>query len=264
MTKMCQLLKVSRANIYKYQPKEKTPDVHVEQVKRIFNDHQKAYGTRRIKAQLQREGVCLSRRRIARIMKQERLVSTYTKAHYRVPKATCNEAKIENIVNRQFTHRQVVEVVVSDLTYVRVGKKWNYICTLLDLHNREIIGYSIGANKDAELVERAFAKVQRNLGDISIFHTDRGKEFDNQRIERILDQFQIKRSLSKKGTPYDNAVAEATYKTIKTEFIYPQQFETKEELKKKFGAYVWWYNHKRLHSTLGYIPPIEYQATVSL
>ena len=74
-----------------------------------------------------------------------------------------------------------------------------------------------------------------------------------------MDTFEIKRSLSQKGSPYDNAVAEATFKSIKTEFVYPNVFETLTELETKFAAYVWWFNNKRLHSTLGYLPPVEYK-----
>ena len=97
--------------------------------------------------------------------------------------------------------------MVSDLTYVRVGLKWNYVCVLVDLFNREIIGYSAGKHKKAELVKQAFQSVDGNLKEIQLFHTDRGNEFKNAVIEEIMDAFDIKRSLSHKGCPYDNAVA---------------------------------------------------------
>ena len=248
--------------MYTYKPKENKIDPQTDLVKNIFIENKRAYGTRRIKAECARKNVCISRRRIARIMTKEGLVSSYTKARFKTQKQTCNEAVIENIVDRKFHDRSKLEVVVSDLTYVRVGKSWHYICTLLDLHNREITGYSVGANKDAKLVTKAFANVKRDLRGICIFHTDRGKEFDNQLIDDMLATFHVKRSLSRKGTPYDNAVAEATYKIIKTEFVYQHVFKTQEELLTKFQAFVWWYNNKRLHSTLGYIPPVEYESCV--
>ncbi len=102
-------------------------------------------------------------------------------------------------------------MVVSDLTYVRVGMSWNYICVLIDLFNREIIGYSAGTNKTASLVKQAFQTIKGNLKDIQIFHTDRGNEFKNQLIEDTLKTFEITRSLSHKGCPYDNAVAEGNF-----------------------------------------------------
>ena len=118
------------------------------------------------------------------------------------------------------------------------SNRWHYLCVLVDLFNRENIGYSSGPNKDAELVKKAFGTVQTNLSQIKIFHTDRGNEFKNQIIDEILDVFEIERSLSMKGCPYDNAVAEATYKVIKTEFVNNHIFETQEQLGYEFADYV--------------------------
>ncbi|QOS98714.1 transposase family protein [Brevibacterium sp. JNUCC-42] len=117
--------------------------------------------------------------------------------------------------DREFTKDEPLEAVVSDLTYVRVANKWHYICLLVDLFNREIIGYSCGTFKDATLVYQAFASVKEDLRQIQLFHTDRGSEFTNRTIDDVICTFKIKRSLSMKGCPYDNAVAEATFKLIK-------------------------------------------------
>lgn len=132
------------------------------------------------------------------------------------------------------------------------------MCLLIDLFNREIIGHSAGKHKTASLVQEAFAKVSANLENIKMFHTDRGKEFDNKLIEDILRTFRITRSPSVKGTPYDNAVAEATYKVIKVEFA-NHEFESLEELKLKLFDYVNWYNNHRSHSSLDYMTPVEYK-----
>ena len=201
----------------------------------------------------------VSRRRIGRIMKQEGLVSNYTVAQYKPHVDKCNESKIANVVNRQFKNQPEYNVVVSDLTYVRVGMSWNYICVLVDLFNREIIGYSAGRNKDAVLVSKAFSKVKVNLNHIKIFHTDRGNEFKNKLIDETLEIFQIQRSLSMKGCPYDNAVAEATNKIIKTEFVKGRCFSSLEELNLELADYVNWFNNHRIHSALGYQTPAEYR-----
>ena len=204
-------------------------------------------------------GQQVSRRRISRIMKQEGLVSNYTVAQFKPHTTKCNEDNTENIVDRNFDEQPHLNVVVSDLTYVRVKNRWHYLCVLVDLFNREIIGYSSGPNKDAELVKKAFSTVQTNLSQIKIFHTDRGNEFKNKIIDEILEVFEIERSLSIKGCPYDNAVAEATYKVIKTEFVNRQIFETQEQLGYEFADYVNWYNNHRIHSSLGYLSPVEYR-----
>ncbi len=101
--------------------------------------------------------------------------------------------------------------------------------------------------------------VRDSLEKINIFHTDRGNEFKNQLIEETLEAFDITRSLSRKGCPYDNAVAEATFKIIKTEFVKNQTFENLDALKLQLADYVNWFNNHRLHSSLGYLTPVEYR-----
>ena len=97
-----------------------------------------------------------------------------------------------------------------------------------------------------------------NLNKIRLFHTDRGKEFDNQFIDKLLVAYDIKRSLSNPGTPYDNAVAEATYKIFKTEYL-NKSFQSIEQLKMETFEYINWYNNKRIHGSLNYMTPVEYR-----
>ncbi|GAU78238.1 mobile element protein [Fusibacter sp. 3D3] len=234
-------------------------DAMTEDVIKIFNESRKNYGTRKIKKKLADDGKIVSRRRIGRIMRENGLVSTYTIAQYKPHKKPCNEDKTTNKVKREFSDREYLEVVVSDLTYVRVAGKWNYVCILIDLFNREIIGYSAGPKKDALLVYQAFSRANVNLNNISIFHTDRGSEFKNNVIEGLIKNFNIQRSLSKKGCPYDNAVAEATFKVFKTEFANRYLFKSLEDLNLELADYVNWYNNIRIHSTLDYCTPIQFK-----
>lgn len=134
------------------------------------------------------------------------------------------------MLDREFEVDEEMSVLVSDLTYVRVGKSWNYVCFLVDLYNREIVGHSAGERKDAALVQDAFATVKRPLADVKLFHTDRGSEFKNVGIDELLREHKIERSLSHKGNPYDNAVAETTFKILKTELINGTHFSTLEQL----------------------------------
>lgn len=257
---MCESLDIARSTYY-YESKSSPSDDEslTEEIQEIFRANRRTYGTRRIKKELSKKGKVVSRRKIRRIMKKLGLQSCYTVAHYRVHQPKSNESDLGNTLNREFKTANQHGAIVSDLTYVRVGKKWNYLCVLLDLYNREIIGYSCGEHKTAELVLQAFHTVKAPLSSIQLFHTDRGSEFDNQLISKLLDTFDIVRSLSAKGCPYDNAVAEATFKSIKTEFVYQETFETIVELQIKWFDYVHWYNHIRLHSTLDYMAPVEYR-----
>lgn len=225
----------------------------------IFHKNRKAYGTRKIKAKLQERGLIVSRRRIGRIMQERGLVSTYTIAQFKPHKTACNEATTKNVLDREFDQVEAKRFVVSDLTYVKVGYRWHYVCTLIDLFNREIIGHSAGPHKDAALVSRAFATVEGDLSHIQWFHTDRGSEFKNQTMDELLKTFGIRRSLSKKGCPFDNAVAEATYKVMKTEFIYQTEFHNLHQLELELYDYINWFNKHRVHGSLGYMTPVQYR-----
>jgi transposase InsO family protein len=254
---MCLVLSIPRSTYYYELSRipENAQDPLTEDVVAIFKASRNNYGTRKIKKELDAKGKVASRRRIGRIMRENGLVSNYTVAQYKVHRTNVNEENTANKVNREFNNRDILEVVVSDLTYVRVGNKWHYVCLILDLFNREIIGFSAGKRKDALLVYEAFASIKYNLNQIRILHTDRGSEFKNNVIESLIDTFAIDRSLSAKGCPYDNAVAEAAFKVFKVEFVYPNVFQSLNELKLELSDYVNWYNNFRIHSTLGYLTP---------
>lgn len=232
-----------------------------KEISRIFRESRNNYGTRKIKKELAKlpEPKHVSRRRIGRLMNEMGLVSSYTLAQFKPHKSTGNEAPVKNELQRQFNQDEQLAVIVSDLTYVRVGKKWHYVCLFVDLFNREIIGHSAGKNKTAGLVYQAIASIQANLNDVKMFHTDRGKEFDNKLISEALETFGIKRSLSMKGCPYDNAVAEAMFKVFQTEFANSAHFTTLEQLTLELDDYVHWFNNIRIHGTLGYLTPIEFK-----
>ncbi len=246
---MCKILQVNRSTYYYESNEQSSVNDEVEQaIIRIFEENQRVYGARKIKAKLQEEGMTVSRRRIGRLMKKNGLVSVYTVAQYKPHMSSCNESPIQNELNREFAKEAPLEAVVSGLTYVRVANKWHYICLLVDLFNWEIIGYSCGKFKDAALVYQAFASVKGDLRQIQLFHTDRGSEFRNLTIDEVINTFKIKRSLSMKGCPYDNAVAEATFKLIKAEFVRNRKFESLSQLKQELGTYVKWFNEARIHS----------------
>ena len=255
---MCRLLGVTRSLVY-YEPTPHKIDVASENaVIEEFKDNWNVYGTRKLKRALARrkEPILISRRKIGKIMKKYGLVSKYVKKQ-KSRKSVINEEAKPNIVNREFEGRKPYDVVVSDLTYVKVGSKWHYVCLLLDLSARDIIGFAAGKNKDAKLVRKAFYRVNTDLRNINIFHTDRGSEFKNEVVDGIISAFGIDRSLSAKGNPYDNAVSESMYNVLKTEMVLNESFDTLDELELRLFEYVNWYNNIRLHGALGYITPME-------
>lgn len=258
---MCLVLELPRSTYYYCLEKDlgRQQDPYTQIVIDVFHSSRKNYGTRKIKVELSKRNILLSRRRIGRIMKDNGLVSSYTIAQFKPQKTPTNEAKILNQLNRVFNQTEPLRVVVSDLTYVRVDNQWNYVCLFADLFNREIIGYSAGRRKDAALVYQAISTISCDLTKIKLFHTDRGNEFDNGLIDDVLDAFSIQRSLSNKGTPYDNAVAEALFKVFKTEFVKKKSFPDLLSLQSGLMDYVHWYNNFRIHGTLDYLTPVAYK-----
>lgn len=256
---MCDVLDIPRSTFY-YEPIEKPCEEKlVEEIRDIFKTSRNNYGTRKIKVELEKLGLHISRRRIGRIMQEQGLVSNYTVAQYKPAKSKVNNEPVKNELNREFDGQEELAVVVSDLTYVRVNGKWNYVCLFVDLFNREIIGHSAGPHKTAALVYKALSSVNRDLNLIQMFHTDRGSEFKNNLIDESLKTFGIKRSLSLKGCPYDNAVAESMFNIVKTEFTNSAHFNSLDQLTLELNDYVNWYNNIRIHGTLGYKTPKEYR-----
>lgn len=264
---MCRLLKITRSLVYYHINHRKTlqeerlseEDIILEnKVIKIFKESKNNYGTRKIKKMLEKEKIVASRKKISEIMNKYGLVSSYTVKQFKVHRTKCNEDENPNILNREF-QRDSLEAVVSDLTYVNVAGKWNYICVLMDLFNREIIGYAVGPRKDANLIYQAFLNCTYPLDKISIFHIDRGNEFKNKVIEEVLTTFKISRSLSEKGCPYDNAVAESLYHILKIEFVKGRRFDSLEVLERKLFDYVNWYNNLRIHGSLDYMTLSEFR-----
>lgn len=261
---MCRILGISRSTYY-YKAKDPqetcSSDNHQEMieesVQRIFKKSRCVYGARKIKKALAKEEIHLSRRKARQIMKKYNLISAYQTAHYKPYSKGKNENSIPNKVNREFSNRYPLEVIVSDLTYVRIQKRWAYACLIIDLFNREIIGQSFRWQKSAELVKEAIQSIPYSLSEVQLFHSDRGKEFDNNLIDEVFSAFTIEKSLSEAGCPYDNAVAESTFKSFKVEFIQQESFETLDELRLKSLDYIHWWNHQRIHGSLNYQTPMD-------
>ena len=258
----CRLLGVARSTYYSMRSRADRPAAPDPAAPAVVAAHAASkgrYGSRKIKASLERSGVTVSRRRVCRIMRENGLAGAYGRKRFKVHPGAVNEADVPNVVARGFGGRAPRTHICSDLTCVRVGASWNYVCLLVDLYNREIVGHSAGPRKDARLVKSAFATLSFPISDIEVFHTDRGSEFDNAEIDLMLEAFGIERSLSAKGCPYDNAVDESTNRILKAELVHRETFGTTRELRAKLSDYVHWYNNFRIHSTLGYMSPVEFR-----
>ena len=203
-------------------------DVHA-----VRRDSHERYGARKIKAALERRGVTASRRRIVNIMKRRGMTSAYARRTFKPHKTRVNEARLANILDREFDGYEPRTHLASDLTYVRVGGKWAYVCLLIDLANRGIAGHGADTGRAAGLVMAAFATLGFPLTEVEVFRTDRGGGFDN-------------------------AVVESTNRLLKKELIYRNHYTSPEQLRSDPDDYVWWSDNQRLHSTLAYRSPNEF------
>ena len=186
---MCKALKIARSTLY-YKENPRLVNTALENAVIVeFKGSRNNYGTRKLKKELSKKKIVASRRLIGKIMKKYDLESNYTLRRKKKGKYTVNNDETGNIVAREFNGRAKYEVVVSDLTYVEIGRTWHYLCVLLDLCGRKIIGSAVGHRKDAKLVETAIYSVQADLREIQIFHTDRGSEFKNAVVEQIMGAF---------------------------------------------------------------------------
>jgi transposase InsO family protein len=260
---MCKVLEIPRSTFY-YKETEKIVDTKLENVVvEEFRKSRNNYGTRKLRIILKRRGFVVSRRRIGKIMAKYELISNYTLRQFKKQKSDAiNNDEVANVVDREFDNRKKYEVVVSDLTYIKIAGKWHYLCLLLDLCGRKILGSAVGNRRNAKLVEAAFYSVETDLRRIELFHTDRGGEFKNHLIEQMLEAFGIRRSLSNAGNPYDNAVAESMYNIVKTEFNFKREYADVAEFKLFWFDYVNWYNNVRIHGSLGYLTPNEWHNAV--
>ena len=227
-------------------------------VRAVWRDGRERYGARKIKAALERKG----RHRVQETHRQHHArtghAGAYARGRSEPHRTRADEARLANLLDRGFDGYAPHTHPASDLTYVRVGGDWAYVCLLVDLANRGIVGHSAGRIRDAGLVLSAFATLDFPLTDVQVFHTDRGGGFDNTRIDEPLDVFDIKRSLPRRGSSYGSAVVESTNRLLKKEHVYRNHYTTIEQLRRDLNDYVWWSDNQRLHSTLGYRSPKEF------
>ena len=165
-------------------------------------------------------------------------------------------------LKQNFAVEKPGKILSGDITYIRTNIGWVYLAVVMDLYNREVVGYSISQSIDSELVKRALGNaIARNGGlNGAVFHSDRGVQYSSESYRRMLKENGIRQSMSRAGCPYDNACSESFFATAKKECIFLKNYATMNEVKADIFEYVeLFYNRKRMHSSLGYMSPVEYR-----
>jgi putative transposase len=264
VTRGCQLMNLPRSSYYY---RSKTPETSSKQraltdrIEGIAEEFSR-YGYRKVTAQLRREGLLVNHKKIQRIMRERGLGVKRRRRFVRTTDSHHPYPVYPNLIKEHVT-TGINQVWVADLTYIRITMAFVYLAVILDLYSRKAIGYALSDQIDTDLSLRALqmALQRRNPPAGVIHHSDRGVQYAAHEYIDVLRAYQFRISMSRKGNPYDNAAAESFIKTLKTEEVYLWEYQTMADVQRRLPYFIEdMYNQKRLHASLGYRPPVEYEA----
>jgi len=222
------------------------------------------YGSPRMTRELRRRGLCVGHNRVARLMRDGELGARRRKAYRVTTRSNHSHPVAENVLLRHFSVPAANRVWVSDITYIATAEGWMYLCVVLDLYSRRVVGWSMGRSLGAELAVNALlmAVLHRRPPRDLVLHSDRGVQYCSGAFRRHLKEHGIRQSMSRKGDCWDNACAETFFASLKTELIGDRIFQTREQARRELFEYIeLFYNRRRLHSYLGYLSPEEFERT---
>lgn len=265
--RMSTLFELSRSSYYQFvhatlSRRAQEDERLLIKIKTIHQASRQTYGSPRISAELRAMGETCSRKRVARMMKVAGMAAKMKKRFKVTTRANPKAIPAPNLLKQDFTAQAPNQRWVADFTYVATQEGWLYVATVLDLFSRRIIGLAMSDRMTTDLVANALqqALTHRNPPADLIHHSDRGSQYTSADFQDLLKKHQIKPSMSGTGNCYDNAAMESFYHTLKTEHVYFEYYETREEAKKSIFEYVEvFYNRQRRHSTLGYSSPMFFE-----
>jgi len=260
-------MKVSRRGFYSWlnRPDSQRAIANREllvEIKLLFSQYREVYGAPRIYHALLKQGVECGLNRVARLMRENKLVPKTVKK-FRVTTDSRNSRNpAKNILSRNFKADKPNEKWVADVTYIPTREGWLYLATVLDLFSRKIVGWSMGDRLLSELTQKALQSAVDARQPVPglIVHSDRGKEYYAGEYQQLLRKYGLICSMSRRGECYDNAVMESFFHSMKVEDIHQRDFKTRAEARAALFDYIEiFYNRQRLHSSIGYRSPMEYE-----
>jgi transposase InsO family protein len=265
ITQACRVLGISRSGYYSAvksilaPPKVCAASVHL---KAAFAASGRTYGSRRLCAALQSQGLSIGRYRARSLMRANQLRSVWRRKFIHTTDSQHTLAVSGNVLDRQFTKALTNEAWVSDITYIRTRSGWLYLAAVLDLHSRKIVGWAMAPQMPAALVCAALqmAIAQRNPAPGLIVHSDRGTQYASSLHQALLAHHGLIGSMSRKGNCWDNAVMERFFLNLKMERVWQKDYANHAEAITDIADYIVnFYNAVRLHSTLGNLSPIAFE-----
>jgi transposase InsO family protein len=265
--RMSKILNVSRSGYYQFFNAK--PSLRAQEnerlllkIKGIYKNSRQTYGSPRIHAELREDGELCSRKRVGNIMKKYGIIAKMKKRFKVTTRANPKAAAAPNLLQQNFNADQPNQRWVADFTYISTREGWLYVATVLDLFSRRIVGLSMNDRMTDHLVIGALQQAlnHRQPHTSLMHHSDRGSQYTSKDFRKLLKKHGIIASMSGTGNCYDNSAMESFYHTLKTEHVYFEHYNTREEAKRSIFEYVEvFYNRKRRHSTLGYISPVNFE-----
>lgn len=261
---LCRSLGLSRSTFYRHAkhkaPPELTDTALCDSLHKVALEFP-CYGYRRITAALKRQGFCINHKRVLRLMREDNLLCLRKR---RFTKTTDSEHDLPIYQNlaAKLSVTGIDQLWVADITYIRLTSEFVYLAIVLDAFSRRVIGWHLSRRLDAGLSVTALSMALRTRQPASglVHHSDRGVQYAAAEYTDLLKASGIQISMSRVGNPYDNAKAERFMKTLKYEQVYLCEYENLAEAKASIADFIERvYNHKRLHSALGYLPPAEFE-----
>jgi putative transposase len=264
---MCQVLGVSPSGYYDHLRREKSKraledERLTEMIVEVHEFSMQTYGYRRIRAELARRGVSVNAKRVRRLMRLRGIQGHTPRLKRRIRQIGAVGVHAPDLVLRDWNPTQPNKLWVADITYVRTWQGWLYLAAIMDAHSRRIVGWSMQPHMRAELVQDALdmAVTRRRPAAGLVHHTDHGSQYTALTFGAELRRLGIEPSMGRVRTCYDNAVAESFFATLKKDLVNRYSWPTRHDAQTAIFDFIErWYNNHRLHSTLGYLPPAEYE-----
>jgi putative transposase len=271
ITFMCKRFELSTSSYYEWLNSAETrfirrqqDDALAAEMKAIHKESDGTYGEPRMTPELTSRGYCINHKRVERLMREYQIVGYVPKRKVITTIQADDADNVVDLVKRDFNKLKADIAWCGDISYIRTWEGWLYLATVIDLGSRRVIGYAMADHMRTELIEDALAMAVGTRGETKmnnvIFHSDKGSQYTSADFANTCTALGVLRSVGRKATCYDNAVAESFFATLKKELVYRRVFTTRTTARREIFEWIeGWYNGRRLHSTLGYLSPLAWE-----